>query len=90
MTMAADGEAIWKKIDEIKAANPGNRCTKYLSKVRAPRRTTRGPSKPRPATASPASRASSRASSRTASSGRSATGSSGARPRANHHVLTGA
>ena len=34
MTMAADGEAIWKKIDEIKAANPGNRCTKYLSKVR--------------------------------------------------------
>jgi creatine kinase len=32
MTMAADGEAIWKKIDEIKAANPGNRCTKYLSK----------------------------------------------------------
>ena len=41
MTMAADGEAIWKKVDEIKAANPGNRCTKYLSKVRAPRRTTR-------------------------------------------------
>jgi len=32
LTMAADAEAIWKKIDEIKAANPGNRCTKYLSK----------------------------------------------------------
>ena len=34
LTMAANADEIWKKIDEIKASNPGNRCTKYLTKVR--------------------------------------------------------
>ena len=27
-----DPDAVWKLVDEIRASNPGNRCTKYLSK----------------------------------------------------------
>ena len=27
-----DPEVVWKLVDEIRASNPGNRCTKYLSK----------------------------------------------------------